>query len=421
MKINLICLLALACPVLSTSVAQAAAEQDRVSAVIELQDAYVASLKQTGFIKMAIPPHLSDRVDSVILKRPVRFKDESAILFNDVDRRNGTVAVQIDDSTMEQIDYQPVELKIYESGFSSIVVQYRPGNSTPSRKATKDDSAVFVTNLDNAKTLTGRIADMKEFTIKSGLGKIDVDLDDVSQITFEDDGRASVQLENGDKLSGKIAFRNITINSRWGLEDLAVADIVSISKPASAATTAPSASVMMPSMPMEPVDMATPMSADSNSMPMAIPQQISIPQPMMQQPVYSPLQSHLHPMSNAYVPNGQRIDSVPAPLNQPIGQGYDPYTGQQIFDQAVDQLMQPFDASMQPVEMMPMDQNFGPFFGESILMGESMLMDESMLIGEHPIGSLGDMIQNPQPIEQGQPLPQNGTPEAGSDFWFFPQ
>ena len=145
MKINLICLLALVCPALSLSVAHA--EEERVSAVIMMQDADVASLKQSGYIKMAIPQQLVDRVDSVTLKRPVRFKDEAAVLYNDVDRRSGMVSVRVDDATIEQMDYQPVELRIFESGFSSIVVQYRPGNSTPVKKASKDDSAVFVTSL----------------------------------------------------------------------------------------------------------------------------------------------------------------------------------------------------------------------------------------------------------------------------------
>jgi len=228
MKINLTCLLALICPVLSLSVAHA--EDERVSAVIMLQDADVASLKQTGYIKMAIPEQLVNRVDSVTLKRPVRFKDKAAVLYNEVDRRSGMVSVSVDDSTIEQIDYQPVELRIFESGFSKIVVNYRPGNSIPREKASKEDSAVFVTNLSNSKSLTGRLADMKGFTIDSDLGEIDVDLDEVSQITFEDEDRATVHMENGDQVSGEIDFRNITIKSRWGLEDLKVSDIASISK-----------------------------------------------------------------------------------------------------------------------------------------------------------------------------------------------
>jgi len=141
MKTNLICLLALICPALSLSVAHAETAQDRVSAVIELQDADVASLKQTGYIKMSIPQKLINRVDSVTLKRPDRFKDEAAILYNDVDRRSGMVSVRVDDGTMEQIDYQPVELRIFESGFSSIVVQYRPGNSSPPKEVSKAECA----------------------------------------------------------------------------------------------------------------------------------------------------------------------------------------------------------------------------------------------------------------------------------------
>jgi hypothetical protein len=377
MKINLVCLLALACPVLSVFGANAAAEEDRVSAVIVLQDADVASLKQTGYLKMAIPPALINRVDSVTLKRPVRFKDEAAILFNDVDRRSGMVSVRVDDATMEQIDYQPVELKIYESGFSSIVVEYLPGNSTPPKKASKDDSAVFVTNLANSKSLTGRLADMKEFMIKSELGEIDVVLDEVSQIKFEEDERATIQMENGDKVSGKIDFRNITINSRWGLEDLKVSDIVSISKPISNSMVAPS------------------VNAVTEHMPMSVPH-ISIPQPIMEMPNYSQFQNYPNPTD-------QRIDVVPEPVDQPTGPGYQSYTDQQAFDQAVDQLML-------PMEMMPVDQQFGPFFEEPMPINEQA-------IGEQPIGGYGEIIQNAPEIPSGQPT----TPDTGDDFWFFPQ
>ena len=347
MKRNLICLLALMCPALSISSARADdEEEDRVSAVIELQDGDVASLKQTGYIKMAIPQELINRVDSVTLKRPGRFKDQAVILYGDVDRRSGMISVCTDDATMEQIDYQPVELKIFESGFSSIVVQYQPGNSTPPKMASKKDSVLFITNLANSKSLTGRLADMKEFTIKSALGEIEVVLEKVSQITFKDDDRATVLMDNGDEISGKIDFRNITINSRWGLEDLKVSDIVSISKPITDFVAGPSVSVMPQHMPIA-----------VGSMPMSVPQHMPLPQ-------------HI-----------------------PIGQGYDPFTGQQVFDHAVDQLMQ-------PMEMTPLDQNFGPFFGGSI-----------------PIDGFGEMIQHQQEIPSGQIT----TPDARNDFWFFPR
>ncbi len=391
MKSSLICLLALVCPVLTISSANAAGEEDRVSAVIVLQDADVVSLKQTGFIKMAIPPAMIDRVDSVTLKRPIRFKDEAAVLFSDVDRRNAMVSVRIDDATMEQIDYQPVELKIFESGFSSIVVQYRPGNSKPAQKSSKDDSGIFVTQLNNSKSLTGRFAGMKEFAIKSELGEIDVVLEDVSQITFEDDDRATVQMNNGDQLSGEIDFRNITINSRWGLEDLKVSEIAIISRSIDNSIAESSINAMA---------FATPM-----SLPQSVPvPQVSIPQPMMAMP------GDWQDYSYSY-PNNQRIDTVPGSL----GEAYDTYANQNAFDQSMDQLMQPME--MMPMEMMPMDQSFGPFFGDPVPIGEPLPIGEPMILDEQPVGGFGEMIQTQQEI----PLPQNGSPSNENDFWFFPQ
>jgi len=65
---------------------------------------------------------------------------------------------------------------------------------------------------------------------------------------------------------------------------------------------------------------------------------------------------------------------------------------------------------MQPLETTPVDQNFGPFFGEPLPIG-------AQLIGEQPVGGFGEIIQGTQEIPSGQ----IGTPDAGSDFWFFPQ
>ena len=432
---KLICLVTLfSCVAVISNVSAATEPDERISAVIELQDADVASLKQTGFFKMAIPPSYRERIASVILKRPVRFKDESAVSYNNVDRRSGTVAISVDDSTIEQIDYQPVELKIYESGFSNIVVRYEPGNATPPSKPSEKDSGVFVTTLSNSKTLTGRLAGMKDFSIKSGLGKVKVDLEKVSEISFDEDGKATVQMTSGDQLSGEINFSDITINSRWGAEDLKIADIARITKPFSAETNMvamPAAS--MPATPMSneatPIDMSSIYSTNNAPMPMSS-QPISMPsQPMPSQPMpmatqpmsmemsmpmempinASPLQSFSYPAENTYYQNGNRIDAVPGPPNQAVNsmQGYaDPYAEPQYFDQSYEQLMQPVDPSVGGIQM---GESFGQFF-------------DGQIIEPQPLGGYGEIIQDQQFNQGGEEqfIPQSSAPSS-DDFWLFPQ
>jgi len=65
----------------------------RVSAVVELSDGELQSLLQTGTFKMSIPVSYKNKVDSLILKRPDRFKDDVAVLFNEVEKRSGTIAI----------------------------------------------------------------------------------------------------------------------------------------------------------------------------------------------------------------------------------------------------------------------------------------------------------------------------------------
>jgi hypothetical protein len=105
---------------------------------------------------------------------------------------------------------------------------------------------------------------------------------------------------------------------------------------------------------------------------------------------------------NAY-PSNQRVDLVPKSLhqiNQPV---YDSYGNNQVFGEAVDQLMQ-------PIPMTPTNQSFGPFFGQSMPIVEQP-------VGEIPIGSFDQMIRGQQEASRRT----TEMPDTQSDFWFFPQ
>lgn len=203
----------------------------RVSAVVELTDGELQSLLNTGSLKMSIPPRLKNKVNSLILKRPDRFKDDVAVLFNDIDKRNDTISISVDDSTIEQIAYQPVELKIYESGYTNILVSYRRGNGMTPQKPSKTDSVELKIQLNNGKSITGRLSYMTQFPLKSGLGKVKVKLDEISQITFDQDGNLRVVMLNGDTLQGESNFSSVIVNTRWGQERIKTRDIASITPP----------------------------------------------------------------------------------------------------------------------------------------------------------------------------------------------
>ncbi len=386
----------------------------RVSAVVELTDGELQSLLQTGSFKMSIPHSLRNKVNSLILKRPDRFKDEVAVLFNDVDKRFDTVAISVDDSTIEQIAYQPVELKIYESGYSHIMVRYRRGNGTQAKKPSKTDSVEMKITLNNGKSITGRLSYMTQFPLESGLGKVKVKLEEVSQITFDEDGDLTVIMLNGDTLKGESNFSSLVVNSRWGQERLKTKDIASITP------SLPDASPALSSLngAVLPGAMIT---NGTIGQPQAFPGVMALP-PAMNQTLYAqPMHQHQFPMETG------RIDTVPRsprvmqshPTVQPMPmQSFYGNQGQ------LPNTLSPYAAlpTPQPVQPYHVYNGYGQY---SVPAHNGMPAHGGMTSGYLPQGSplMNQVPISNQPVIDsliGQPLPMM-TPNQALENWLFPQ
>lgn len=359
-----------------SSIAADATDTGRVSAVVELTDGELQSLLQTGVFKMAIPKSYKNKVNSLILKRPERFKDEVAVLFNDVDKRANTIAISVDDSTIEQIAYQPVELKIYESGYTNIMVRYRPGNGIQAEEPSKYDSVELKIMLLNGKTLTGRLSDMTQFPLKSSLGKVKVQLNEVSQITVKDDGELKVMMFNGDTLTGETNFSSILVNSRWGQEKIKLKDIASIAAPLSSELSALEA--MLP----------THRGMDNS---IAATNQQSLNQPYVAYP------QHQFPMGTG------RIDTLPLSPRQMHRRVPQPLPMGSFFDGS---LPMPYQ-SPPPVHSYAPFPSHAPVYSE-LPAGQPQINE--VPVSQYPIDNLSI----------GQPLPLM-TPNQANDFWLFPQ
>ena len=362
----------------------------RVSAVVELSDGELQSLLQTGIFKMKIPASHKNKVNSLILKRPDRYKDDVAVLFNDVNKRSNTIAISIDDSTIEQIAYQPVELKIYESGYTNILVRYRPGNGIQQEKPSKYDSVELKIMLLNGKTLTGRLSEMTQFPLKSSLGKVNVKLKEVSQITFDEDGELKVTTFDGDVLTGKSNFSSVIVNSRWGQEKIKIKDIASIAAPLSPALSTQNASI--PTLP--PTNYGQPM---TYGQPTNYGQPMNFGQPHQSYPTYP---QHQFPMETGRI---DTLPSSPRQMNRVIQQPLPMGMPMETFLEG---------SIMQPQSSMPL-QGYNAFPSNGMIYGEfpsNQIPMNQVPMSEFPIDNL----------PMGQTLPQMNPTEA-NDFWLFPQ
>ena len=203
------------------------------SAVLTLDDHKLKSLLRSGHIEINIPHQLVNSVESVIVKRPVYFKDKSALDFADAELAGQQLVLSIDGSVIERIDYQPVELKVYETGFSSVVLRYN-GDSESGRKNRKapgdpaTDSPMLRVKLKTGKGISGRIRGMRSLDLDSTLGKIKVEFSRARKILVRQDGELNVEMVNGDLISGSIDGGAIELVNRWGNETIKISDIAAL-------------------------------------------------------------------------------------------------------------------------------------------------------------------------------------------------
>ena len=376
-------------------------DSGRVSAVVELTDGELQSLLQTGAFKMSIPARMKNKIDSLILKRPDRFKDDVAVLFNDVDKRFNTIAISIDDSTIEQIAYQPVELKIYESGYTNIMVRYCPGNRKRTKEPSKTDSVELKIRLNNGKSLIGRLSYMTQFPLKSGLGKVKVKLEEISQITFDEDGDLKVEMLNGDKLMGESNFSSVVVNSRWGQERIKTEDIASI-----ASTLAQPPSVNRKAI------QSAPLTNGSVGHPTQGYSAAAVLPPAINQPFYGQVfHQHQFPMATG------RIDTVPR--SPRISRPHTQIQPNQIQPNNI--LSYPIWHAPQPVQQHPV---YGGY-SQHIMPSQNQIISAPLPHGAIPMNHvpLNQVPISNQPIIDsliGQPLPMM-TPNQANESWLFPQ
>ena len=218
-------------------------EPEWVSMVIVLDDSRLAMLKRTGYLNTSVPQYYRDRVESIVLKRPDFFKDQRATEYGDVARSGATIKLIVDDNTLDQLDYQPLEIKIYESGYDSVLLSYRrtnvSGGATPMRQDVGSEHSVPVkVRLDNGKSIRGPIRDTKAISIDSAIGVLDIKIAEMQTLKFTDAEKrnVAVTMANGDLVSGKIEDIPVEIVSRWGNEILELNSIQSITNQANIQT-----------------------------------------------------------------------------------------------------------------------------------------------------------------------------------------
>lgn len=212
-------------------------KDDRFMVVLTIGEQEAASLRRDGYLRATLPEKFRNRVDSVLLKHPTTFLSKKLLVRDDTDKRGRSLLVNVNEAIVDRLEYQPVQIKVYQSGFDSITLRYRrPTNQNQRsalRRGTKpkpnDSPQVFV-RLSPQNGTTGWIRNMQTLKIETQFGPTKIPFNRIAGIRFRanEDNQVVVISVTGDYLTGTIDFDDIVLATRWGDERIPISKLESV-------------------------------------------------------------------------------------------------------------------------------------------------------------------------------------------------
>jgi len=210
---------------------------ERYMVVLTLGEQEVASLRRDGYLRATLPQQFRNRVDSVLLKHPTTFLSKKLVIRDDVDKSGRTLLVNVNEAIVDRLGFQPVQMKVYQSGFDSVTLRYRrsnePGQASSlsrGRKAKPKDSPLVFVRLSAQNGTTGWIRNMETLSVETQFGSTKIPMSRISGIRFNtgETNEVVVISVTGDYLTGTIDFENIVLATRWGDERIPVSKLESV-------------------------------------------------------------------------------------------------------------------------------------------------------------------------------------------------
>ena len=206
--------------------------------VLKLNDNQINKLRVEGSLVTRIPPKLVNRVGKIRFQGPSSFLSKSLKVDGAKTLKKARlVSVEVDNSILERLPYQPVELSIYESGFDRVRLKFNPLGSVAGKLPTETKPSdgpltgphMFV-RINSKQGLYGLLKDFETFPITTQFGKVKIPTSELAGIRLNDGDakQAFVVLKKGDVFSGQIEMETITVQSRWGDKKIKLSDVESL-------------------------------------------------------------------------------------------------------------------------------------------------------------------------------------------------
>jgi hypothetical protein len=202
--------------------------------VMQLNDDDIASLRKTGMLKGRVPEKMVNRISAIRLQRKNSFVSDSMKCESTSERVGQTISVGVDESVIQRLEYQPVQIPVYNSAFTNVLLKHsyqqdlieKTRAELPPPEA--GDSPQMLVSIDENRAVIGYLKGLSKFKITTEFGDVEVPAENVRGIKFntgESQDKAFMVLSAGDAITGVFKNENVTVGSRWGEKDLKVKDL----------------------------------------------------------------------------------------------------------------------------------------------------------------------------------------------------
>ena len=191
-------------------------------------------------ISVKVPPG-RDAISSLIVKNANTYKNDPIAISPKLSVEGSVVLVEFPKSQIQRLDYQPLRIRIYESGITRIELKPVDENESdanlakilPRPLAKSAMPAEFFFRLKQNRGIPVRQLDNTGFRITNEVFDHQVPFSVISGIYFDDNDQRQVTLllDNGDTISGKHHWPVIlSVETNWGTEEISLEDIASVTR-----------------------------------------------------------------------------------------------------------------------------------------------------------------------------------------------
>jgi len=211
-------------------------KNERYMVVLTIGAQEAATLRNSGRLQATLPDKYRNRVDSVLLKNPTSFRSKKLVVRGKFEKTGKSLLVNVNESVIDRLELQPVQIKVYQSGFESITLKYKRPNRAQldaiprGAKPKPDDSPQVYVRLSPKNGTAGWIRNMKNLMVETQFGSTEIPFNRIAGVRFntEEPNKVVVISLTGDYLTGTINFDEIVFATRWGDQKIPVSELQSV-------------------------------------------------------------------------------------------------------------------------------------------------------------------------------------------------